>query len=246
MIKTVIIDDEEDARDVLVNILKEHFDMIEIVGQADDVDTGVKVIQESEPQLVFLDIKMPGGTGFDLLEKIPHKDFEVVFITAFDAFTMKAFEFSAIGYLLKPIRVKDLKKTVKRLEKFILQDADKRLKVLIENYGAGEGKIKKLVIPNIEGFEVLEIEDIIRCEGERNYTNFVLTNGKKILVSKTLKEYDELLSEHGFFRIHQSSLVNLHHVRKYIKSQNGKVEMSDGTKLQVARQRKVAFVKRFL
>ncbi len=246
MIRAVIIDDEEDARDVLANILTEHFASIKLVGQADDIESGVQVIQKSNPQLVFLDIKMPGGTGFDLLERIPEKDFEVVFITAYDTFTMKAFEFSAIGYLLKPIRVKDLKKTVERLEKFLLKDTDKRLKVLIENYGIGEGKIKKLVIPNIEGFEVLEIEDIIRCEGERNYTNFVLTNGKKILVSKTLKEYDELLSEHGFFRIHQSSLVNLHHVKKYIKSGGGKVEMSDGTKMQVARQRKVAFVKRFL
>ena len=126
------------------------------------------------------------------------------------------------------------------------QLVEARLKVLIENYGAGEGKIKKLVIPNIEGFEVLKIEDIIRCEGERNYTNFVLSNGKKILVSKTMKEYEELLSEHGFFRIHQSTLVNLHHVKKYFKGDGGKVEMSDGITLQVSRQRKGAFVKRFV
>ena len=109
MIRAVIIDDEKDARDVLANILKEHFDSIKVVGQADDIESGVQVIHESSPQLVFLDIKMPGGTGFDLLERIPEKDFEVVFVTAFDTFTMKAFEFSAIGYLLKPIKLKDLK-----------------------------------------------------------------------------------------------------------------------------------------
>ena len=146
MIRAVIIDDEEDARAVLANILTEHFTSIKVVGQADDIESGVQVIQKSKPQLVFLDIKMPGGTGFDLLERIPEKDFEVVFITAFDTFTMKAFEFSAIGYLLKPIKVKDLKKTVERLEKLLIKDTDKRLKVLIENYGLGEGKIKKLVI----------------------------------------------------------------------------------------------------
>ena len=143
MIKTVIIDDEKSARDVLANILNEHFDAIEVVGQADDVDSGVKVIQECEPQLVFLDIKMPGGTGFDLLEQFPEKDFEVVFITAYDNFTMKAFQFSAIDYLLKPIKIKDLRETVGRLEKYLMKDKEKRLKVLIENYGAGEGKIKK-------------------------------------------------------------------------------------------------------
>lgn len=246
MIKAVIIDDEKSGRDVLANILAEHFEIIEVVGQADDVDSGVILIQETEPQLVFLDIKMPGGTGFDLLEKIPEKDFEVVFITAYDNFTMKAFRFSAIGYLLKPIKIKDLRETVERLEKYLLKDNSKRLKVLVENYGAGEGKIKKLVVPNIKGFEVVKIEDIIRCEGERNYTNIVLVEGKKILVSKTLKEYEELLSEHGFSRIHQSSLINLHHVKKYIKGAGGKVEMSDGVTLQVSQQRKAAFVKSFV
>jgi two-component system LytT family response regulator len=187
MIKVAIIDDEENARYVLSKTLESYFNNIQIVGMADDVQTGIELIKKEKPELVFLDIKMKSGTGFDLLQKIDSLDFEVVFVTAYDNFAVQAFEYSAFDYLLKPVKIKDLKKVI---ERFALRaksgDAknSKRLKVLIENYSNG-GKVNKIVISSNKGFDVVDLEDIIRLEGESNYTFFHLQTGRKI----TAKEF---------------------------------------------------------
>ena len=249
MIKALIIDDEEDARFMLATNLSKNFkDTIEVVGEADGVKSGIELLQHHSPDIVFLDIQMKDGTGFDLLEQIPNKTFEVIFITAFDQFAIKAFQFSALGYLMKPIKSKDLANTVQmamdHIEKLQI-NSDKRLKVLVENYG-DDKKIKKIVIPNNKGFFVFSIEDIIRLEGERNYTNFIIKDHPKVLSSKTMKEYELILSEFGFFRIHQSTLINLRHVIAYTKGEGGSVKMSDDMDVAISRNRKKEFLSRFI
>lgn len=251
MIRALIIDDERDARFLLRNILDEKFaNDVAVVGEADDVESGVKVIEKHHPDLVFLDIKMPQGTGFDLLEKVKRIDFEVIFVTAFDSYAIKAFQFSAFGYLMKPLRENELKKLVGKLKdnQILLErksEAEKRVKILMENYGDGK-KIRKMVLSNMEGFKVVEIENVIRLEGDGKYTNFIITGAKKIISSKNLGEYEELLADYGFFRIHQSTIVNLRHVSGYQKSGGGQVEMSDGETFKLSRHRRAEFMERFL
>ena len=250
MIKAIIIDDEENARFLLKDLLSRHFnDEISVIAEADDVDTGIEAIQGANPDLVFLDIQMQKGTGFDLLARLDEHNFEVIFITAYDAYALKAFDFSAFAYMLKPIRVSELRKHIDRLKKRVTKEdtsTDKRLKVLIDNYNDEEGRMKRLVIKNMEGFRVVDLKDIIRLEAESNYSHFILSDGKKVTVSKTLGEYEALLAEHGFFRIHQSHIVNLQHVISFLKADGGKVEMRDGTQLMISRQKKAAFTRRFV
>lgn len=248
MIQALIIDDEEDARFMLRSLVERHFsDKIEVTGEADSVSDGIELINRHKPELVFLDIRMNRETGFDLLQAIDNKDFEVVFVTAYDEYAVNAFRFSAMGYLMKPVKISALREIIESYIKKSEEDrndARKRLKILIENYG-DDRKISKLVISNMEGFRVVDIEEIIRLEGDRNYTNFILRNGKRILATKTLGDYDTLLHEFGFFRIHQSTVVNLRHVTAFHRSDN-LVEMVDGTQSSVSRLRKAAFLERFI
>jgi two-component system LytT family response regulator len=249
MIRAVIIDDEKDARFILRNLLERHFgDSIRVVAEAEDVDPGIKAIESAKPDLVFLDIQMRKGTGFDLLEKIGNIDFEVIFITAYNEYAIDAIKCSAFGYLLKPIKTKELGEVIAKLETHLStskMDVKKRMNVLIENYGSG-GEIQKLIISNVEGFKVLEISTIIRLEGDRNYTHFILVDGRKITTSKSLGEYEKLLSHYGFVRIHQSTIVSLRHITGYTKADGGYVEMIDGEDLKVSRHRKDEFIKRFI
>jgi len=245
--RVILIDDESDARFLLRNTIETHFaERLEIIAEADGVESGLKCINENEVDLVFLDVQMRDGNGFDLLQKLEHISFEIIFVTAYDKFAVKAFQFSAFGYLMKPIRTSELQKLVDTfLKKQQSVDAnDKRIKVLIENYG-DERKIMKLVISNMEGFKVMEIEDIIRLEGDGNYTRFILTGNKKETASKNLGVYEDLLNDYGFFRSHQSTLINLRHVTGFLKN-NDMIEMSDHEKVKLSRYRKAEFVKRFV
>ena len=248
MIKAVIIDDEKDARFLLRNLLEKKFgNQVKILGEAEDVEPGIALIEKHNPELVFLDVQMKKGTGFDLLNKLDKVNFEVIFITAYNQYAVDAFKFSAFGYLMKPIKSKDLSDVISKLENHLSgfkKDNSKRLKVLIENYGS-EGDIQKLIIPNVDGFQVVPIADIIRLEGDRNYTHFILIGDKKITTSKSLGEYEELLNNHGFFRIHQSTIVSLRHIIAYLKEGGGNVEMVDGGIMKISRQRKVDFLERF-
>lgn len=250
MIKALIIDDESNARFLLAELLGRHFqDTVNVVGEANDVDTGIEAVHRHQPDVVFLDIKMQKGSGFDLLQSLKQVDFEVVFVTAYDNYAIKAFEFAAFGYLLKPVKATDLRAVIERLDRHLRklrEGADQRVKVLIDNHGDESGKIKRLVISNMEGFKVVDIAEIIRLEAASNYTTFTLTRDRRVVVSKTLGEYEELLNDHGFFRIHQSHIVNLRHVESYHKTDGGQVQMSDGTLLTLSRHRKAAFMKRFL
>lgn len=249
MISAIIIDDEKDARFLLRGQLTKYFNQtINIVAEADDVESGVQAIIKHKPDLVFLDIKMPSGTGFDVLKQTKDEvNFEVIFITAHDDYAVKAFQFSAFGYLLKPVKTSEIRALIEKLEshlQVLKKGVDQRFKVLVENYG-DDRKIKKLVVTNMEGFQVLNIENIMRLDGDRNYTHFIMSDSRKITASKTLGEYEELLNGFGFFRTHQSTIINLRHVKAYKKAEE-LIEMGDGELIKLSRHRKADFIKRFI
>jgi len=245
MIKTLLVDDENGSREALAMLLEKHCPIIEIVAKADSMITALTAIQKYEPELVFLDIEMPNGGGFDLLEKIKDIDFDVVFITAYDHYAIKAIKFSAVDYLLKPVDAEDLIQAVKRVE-------EKRLnkKTLVDKYQVllsnvkPETKLKKVAIPDGDGLVFISLTDIIRCDSDGNYTYFILNNGKKIMSSRTLGEYEEMFEGENFFRVHRSHLVNLDHVKKYIKGEGGYVVLSDNSQVEGSRRKKIEFLEK--
>ncbi|MBI9036982.1 MAG: response regulator transcription factor [Bacteroidales bacterium] len=239
MIRSIIIDDEEKGRNTLRNFLKKYCNNISVVAEGDCVKSGLEKISTYNPDLVFLDIQMPDGTGFNLLEKIKEIDFKVIFVTAYDQYALKAFKFSAIDYLLKPIDPEKLIDAVNRLSDIEdIKSINKKLEVLVGN----NNRFEKIALPTVNGVHLVKIKDIIRCESESNYTTIFLATGKKILVTKTLKEYDEMLTPMHFYRVHQSHLINLAFVEKYHKGEGGFVIMEDGSEIEVARRRKEGFL----
>jgi len=249
MMNALIIDDEKDARFLIKNHLQSHFsDAVTVVGEADDVASGVQAIRKLKPEIVFLDIKMPAGTGFEVLQQTQGEvNYEVVFITAHNDFAVKAFQFSAVGYLLKPVKVSELAgvlQKVRELSQLKNPQTLQRNKVLVENY-SNDLQIKKMVVTNSDGFVVLNVDTISHLEGDGNYTHFVLNDGKRITTSKTLGEYEGLLAEQGFFRVHQSTIISLRYVKSYKKSEE-LIEMQNGKLVKLSRHRKQAFISRFI
>ncbi len=249
MIKAVIVDDESDARFLLRNLIEENFaDQITVMAEAAHLDEAEIAINTHKPDVVFLDIRLREGTGFDLINNLKDKNFEVVFVTAYNQYAVRAFKFSAFGYLMKPIKLRELKKVIELLfEKMDLlkTNTEKRMKVLVDNF-QDEGKIKKLVIAHMEGFDVVPLQDVVWLQGDGNSTHIHLLDGKRITASRTLGVYEELLLDFGFFRIHQSTIINLSHVRAYHRESGGFVEMTDGHEAKLSRHRKAEFMKRFL
>jgi two-component system LytT family response regulator len=237
MIKAVIIDDETYLREMIRNMLADYFPEIEVAGEADSVGSGVEIIKQKKPELVFLDIEIKGGEGFNILEKLSIKDFKVIFITAFNEFAIKAIKFSAIDYILKPVDEKEFTAAVKRalseIEKPILQ---KQIENFFNNYNNMQNK--KLVLRTSEDIHIVNINDIVRCEADNSYTTFFISDGEKIVISKGIKEYSELLEEYGFIRPHQSHLVNLNFVKRLDKSDGGFLIMKDGKEVPVSTRRK--------
>lgn len=239
MLRTVIIDDESKARNALKNLLEKHCRPIEVVGEADCVKAGKALIESLEPDVVFLDVQMPDGTGFDLLEQLEEVNFKIIFASAFDKFAIQAFKFSAVDYLLKPVETEELVKACSRLEEGKqYSEINKKLEVLLSN----RNSFDKIALPSLEGITFVRIKEIIRCESDNNYTNIFLLNGQRIIVSKTLKEYDEMLTPFNFFRIHKSHLINIGFLQKYKKGEGGYVVMEDGAELEVSRRRKEDFL----
>lgn len=247
MLKVIIIDDEPDARFLLKNALEQLYPTdIKIVAEADGVKSGLKAIELNSADLVFLDIKMPDGTGFDLLSQIKQYSFSLVFITAFDHFAIKAFEFSAVGYLVKPFKSVDLRATVDRIIQSKTENlvSETPFKILLENHH--QSQVRKMVLPNTDGFVVVKLDEILYINSKRNYSEFFLENGSKVLTSKALINYNNLLTDQGFFRIHHSHLVNLSHVKAFVRSEGGAIRMANNQLLPVSRQRKAELMDRFL
>ena len=237
-LKAVIIDDVAQARDTLREDIETYCTHIEIIGEAEGVVSGSKLLKKVNPDVVFLDIQMQDGSGFDILEILPEINFQVIFTTASDAFAIKAFRFSAIDYLLKPIDPDELMDAVKKLamsEKSISKNG--KLDLLL-NTVKEKTLPKRLALHTLEKIHVTEIEDIIRCESSGNYTTFYFKGGQKLLVTKTLKEYDQLLAEHEFVRVHQSHLINASQIKEFVKIDGGYLVMRDGTKVPVSLRKK--------
>jgi len=237
--RAVIIDDERRARNYLRGILEDQFKKIDIVGEADGVEAGLQLIKDKIPELVFLDVQMQDGTGFDLLAKINRSKVHIIFISAYDRFAITAIKFSAVDFLLKPVEISDLSMALDKVQKTKLTDeVQSKLDLLLSNLN----KIEKIALPSLNGIEFVKIETIVRCESDNNYTNFYLTNGEKIIVSKTLKEFEDILESKGFFRTHKSHIINLAFLKKYVKGEGGIAVMEDGSEITVSRRRKEEFL----
>ena len=245
MIKAIVVDDELGARESLSKMIEKNCKQIEVVAKVDSMLSAFEAITNKEPDLVFLDIEMPNGNAFDLLEKFKNINFNIIFTTAYDHYAIKAIKFSAIDYILKPIDPEELVTAVKRFEaqRGQKESLDKQFKTLLSNVKP-ENKLKKVGIPDGDGLIFINLSDIIRCDSDGNYTFFILTSGKKIIASRTLGEYEQMFTDDNFFRIHRSHLINLEHVKKYIKGEGGYVVMSDNSQVEVSRRNKTDFLEK--
>jgi two-component system LytT family response regulator len=242
-IKAIIIEDEQHNRENLVQMIAGHCPEIEIIAVCSSACEGRESIFAQHPDLIFLDIEMPGENGFSMLENLPRIDFEVIFVTAYNQYGIKAIKFSALDYILKPVDKNDLIAAVEKTKKKILQKQENlRLQNLLEN-NRRSNTDKIIALSLSDKLEFIEVSSIIRCESDSNYTIFYLKNGEKLLVSKTLKEYDELLTPYGFLRIHQSHLINLKEIKSFIKSDGGYIKMKDGSSVSISRQRRESVLK---
>lgn len=240
-IRVAIIDDEPMSVGVLQTLLEEVADDIEVVGSAGSVNEGVALIERVKPELVFLDIHLKDGYGFDILKQLEYTGFQVVFVTAYHNYAIKAFEFSALHYLLKPISDDDLEEAMKRYRQ---QNAPvlspKQTHQVLKS--AMNGKYKKIGLPTLNAVQYVDIETIGYCEASAGYTTFYLTSNDKIMVSKPLASYENILNDLGFFRIHDKYLINLREVNRYIRGRGGQVELNSGVVLDVAVRKKNIFL----
>lgn len=239
--KTIIIDDEAPSREALRHYLTKYCPDVEVVGEADGVTSGLKEIKSSQPELIFLDIEMPFGNGFDLLGQLPQDhQLEVVFVTAYEQYALRALRLSAAHYLLKPVDIDDLIDAVAKVKSRVgFRTQGEVTKTLLENLRQSKEEVpKRLALPLMDGLEIVNPSDIRYCEAADNFTHFHLVDGRKLLICRKLKYYTELLSPAGFFRIHRSSVVNLDLVKRYHRGKGGEVVMDDGTELSVAAARK--------
>ena len=248
MIKAIIIDDERHCINRLENILKEHCSYeVELTGSFETVHEGLEAIKKLKPQLIFLDVEIQDKTGFDLLKQIPEIDFEVIFTTAYDKYAVQAFKFSAIDYLLKPVDAEDLQQALDKLKvKFSRDEMSQKLDALFHNLKNIKGSSKKICVPVLTGLIFVNVEDIVRCESNVNYTTLLTKDKQKILVAKTLKEFEELLGDYNFFRVHNSHLINLDYIKSYNKGKGGTVSMTDGSEIEVSTRRKEEFLKKLM
>jgi two-component system LytT family response regulator len=239
MKKVLVIDDEKPTRDFIKRLIDSYHFGVEVFTDGENVTTGIEAIHRLQPDLVILDIQMPDGNGFDVLKSIPVKNFEVIFITAFQEYAIQAIKFSALDYILKPIDSEELKQAIdSALNTITKKTEESQLNVLQHNMQLNAKR--KLVLKTQESVHIVEIDDIIRCESDKNYTLFFFNNSKKILVSKTLKDFDVLLSGLTFFRAQQSHLINLNYVERYDRH-DGTIMMKDGSAIPLALARKEQF-----
>lgn len=237
--KTYILDDEPGALDVLEIYLNKHFSDLNLVGKNTFPLKAIPEIIALKPDLLFIDVQMPKLNGFEVLEKLPKPWPIVIFVTAFDKFAIEAIKFSALYYLLKPLNLAELKTAIsKAIEVNYHNYNQQSLEELLNNLRLSQGIKQKIAIKNNDVIEYVEIVDIMRCEADNNYTKIYINGQKRMLVSKTLKEFEMLLEPHSFVRIHQSHLVNKIHIKRFIRTDGGAVVLSDGTELPVARARK--------
>jgi two-component system, LytTR family, response regulator len=245
MLNAIILEDEEDNRNVLRGFLKDYCPQVNLLAAVDSVNKGLSAIHTYHPDVVFMDIQLKGETSFELLDQLKDIPFDIIFTTAYDSYMLKAIKLSAVDYLLKPINVEELKAAVEKAEKKRNQVMlNKNLETLLNNF-RNNYQEHKIAISSADGFVFVKVSNIIYLESEGSYTYFYLKHNEKIITSKNIKEYEELLSDHDFFRIHKSYIVNMAEIVKYIRGEGGEVLMSNNVTLDVSRRRKDEFLKTF-
>jgi two-component system LytT family response regulator len=246
MYKTVIVDDEPKNMRILKKLLQDYCPQINVIGEAGDVNEAFKIINELHPELVLLDIEMPYGNAFDLLDKLMPVKFEVIFITAYNNYSIKAFRYSAVDYLLKPVDIRELQDaTQKAITRITANRINEHVSLLLSNMKETANSNPKIAVPTPEGYVFVHIEDIIRCESNGAYTYIYTVKKERVVASRNIKEYEEMLPKTTFFRIHNSHLVNLNRIVRYNKGRGGTVTMEDGTELEVASRRRTEFLDNF-
>lgn len=244
MIQAIIIDDEKDAQEVLQMMLAKHCPQVIVIACCSNAAEGIDAIKTHQPNLVFLDVEMPVQNGFDVLNAFTVKNFNVIFTTAYNQFAIKAIKYAAFDYLLKPIDATDLKESINRLQQQPENNTQQQFQQLLQQIQKNNLP-QKIALHTIDGLQFVSANEIIRGESLSNYTKIYLQNGQKIMLSKTLKEVEEILEPYNFYRIHNSFVVNLNHITKYIRTEGCYVEMSDGEHIAVARNRKDGFIEKF-
>lgn len=243
MIRTLLIDDEAKGRQLLRQLCDKYATQIKIVGEAANASEALELFELEKPDLIFLDIEMPGMTGIEMLRQMQEVPFEVIFVTAFNRYAVEAFRLGAVDYLLKPALPSDLQQAVERAEKNLrLKVPDRpQIRAITQNYGQA---FTKVTIPTLNGFEFIDFTEILFLQSDGNYATLRLKNGKNVVATRSLGDFEELLEPYSFFRVHKSYLINLAYIRKYIKGDGGTVVMEDSTEIDVSRRRKEEFLGR--
>ena len=246
MLKSIIIDDEPYCCEILAAMLESDCPDVEIISICNNAKDALVAIHQHSPDLVFLDVEMPRMNGFEMLEQLSSINFHLIFTTSYDQYALKAIRFSAIDYLLKPIDREELKMAVEKVKEKIHIPIPQQLEILMQKLRQPSSPVNKIALPTMEGLQMISIDSIVSCESDDNYTKLKLKSGKKLLVTRSLKEIEESLEQHSFIRVHRSYLVNLNEIEKYIKGEGGYLVMSDGTTIDVARNKKEVLLKKLL
>lgn len=243
MLRAIVVDDIEAIRKDHIALLKTHCPNVAVIGQADSVESGIAIIKQLAPDLVFLDVEMPDGNGFDLLQKLKPFNFKVIFITGYEDFAIRAFRFSAIDYLLKPVKAQDLLEAVQKAEQSLENEfLELKLNNLFSNLERPKN-LQKLVLKTADKIYSVNIQDVVHCESDKNYTTFHFINAPQLIVSTNLKEYDMLLSPHNFFRTHKSHLINMAYFDHFIKTEGGnKIIMKNKAAIPLSVRKKDEFL----
>lgn len=246
MIKAILIDDELHCLDTLSILLKEYCPGVQIIAQCRSANEGLQAIKKQKPDLIFLDIEMPGMNGFELLEHFTEISFAIIFTTSYDQYAIKAIRFSALDYLLKPIDPTELAIAVKKVEEQRPLPVAEQFQMLLKRLQNNDHPFNKIAVPTVEGFEMIAADNVVRCEADDNYTHLFLKNKTKVTACRTLKEMEEQLRDFpSFVRVHHSYVVNLNEVTKYVRGEGGYLVMTDGSTVNVSRSRKEALLKLF-
>ncbi len=244
-IRTYIVEDSPRSQKTITHLLETYCPQVEILGAANSTLSAVEGIRKLRPKLVLLDVKLSPGDGFEVLQQLKPLDFEVIFTTAYDDHALKAFKYNALDYLLKPINIRELIEAVNKAETRLHQQADqRRYERLLETLEEAKSKPPQIPVPTMEGLEFIQVDDIIRLEGDEGYTQIYLNLPKPLTTTRRLKEWEHELRGYNFFRIHRSHLINLNYLKRYHRGQGGYVEMTDGTVIDVPRRRKEEFMRR--
>jgi len=244
MITATIVDDEPYSCEALVTLLERYCPDVKVLDICYSAASALASVKDQKPQILFLDIEMPHMNGFELLEKLPEIDFGLIFTTSYDQYAIKAIRFSALDYLLKPINHDELRKAVQKVRQQAIHPLPQQLEILLEKLRHQPSGIHKIALPTMEGLQLIPVDSIISCVSDSNYSILLLKGKQKLTISRTLKETEEILEEHSFLRVHNSSIVNLNEINKYIKGEGGYLIMSDGSTVDVSRSKKETLLKK--